>query len=99
MALVCDLDDAGTDPQNQFVSLSGYIGTVASWRDFEASIGRVMDDAEVCYIRGRDLWANDGDYDGWTWDDKLDFVTKLNAVLAPRVGLGLSFGTLTEPVL
>lgn len=53
-----------------------------------------MDDAKVTYIRGRDLWANDGDYADWHWDDKLQFVTKLNTVLAPRVGLGLSFGTL-----
>lgn len=94
MVLVCYLDDAGTDPQNQFVSLSGYIGTLESWRTYEGEAQKVMDDFGVHYIRGRDLWATDGDYKGWKIDKKLDFITRLNNALAPCVGLALSFGTL-----
>lgn len=96
MVLVCYLDDAGTDPQNQFVSLSGFIGTLDAWAAFEDEAKSVMDEYGVSYIRGRDIWASDGDYSDqkiWTIDHKIKFIEALNEKLAPRVGLGVSFGT------
>lgn len=97
MVLVCYLDDAGTDPQNQFVSLAGFIGTVDAWAAFEEEAKTIMDRYGVSYIRGRDIYASDGDYSDqevWTINHKIEFISALNEKLAPRVGLGMSFGTL-----
>ncbi len=97
MTLVCYLDDSGTDTHNQFVSIAGFIGTIDSWAAFECDAKSIMDKYGVTYIRGRDIHASDGEYSDnavWTRNRKGQFIADLNAALAPKVGLALSFGTL-----
>ena len=94
MTLVCYLDDSGTDAANSMVTIGGYIGTQESWRAFELDARRVMNEYGVTYIRGRDIHSNNGEYAGWTTDKKTEFITRLNQVLAPLVGLAISCATL-----
>ena len=94
MALVCYLDDSGTDPQCPYVVMAGYLTTLDSWQVFEAEAAKVMERYGVTYIRGRDLFASDGDYEGWTFDQKVRFITEINAVLSPNIGIALTFACL-----
>ncbi len=99
MVLVCYLDDSGTGIESPIVTLSGFVGTLDSWSAFEREAKPVLDAANVTYVRGRDIFSSKGEYKDpkWTVERKLDLIRSLNEKLAPRLGLGLSFGTLKEP--
>lgn len=94
MALVCYLDDSGTNPQDKIVALAGFIGTIDSWAAFEVDAQRIMDEYGVTYIRGMDIYQNDGEYKNWTIDKKCEFISRLNQALVPNVGLVISCSTL-----
>lgn len=94
MTLVCYLDDSGTDKENSLVTMAGYIGTADSWRAFEESAHTILDEHGISIVHAKELYSNDGEFAGWSIDKKCKFIQKLNAVLAPRVGLAISFSTL-----
>ena len=94
MALVCYLDDSGTNKHDTIVSLAGFIGTIDSWSDFEIDAQVIMKEYQVNYIRGMDIYHTDGDYKGWSIDKKLGFIRRLNKALSPRVGCAISCSTL-----
>lgn len=96
MVLVCYLDDSGTDTHNPLVTLAGYIGTVRSWAAFERDARGIVDRFGLTHIRGMDLWKTKGEFKGWPYDRKVEFVAAINRALAPCVGLGVSFSTLKE---
>ena len=94
MVLVCYLDDSGTDAANPLVAIAGYIGTVDAWRAFESDAAIITREFQVNDLHGKALHDGEGDFEGWTIAKKSEFIRRINEVLAPRVGLAISFATL-----
>ena len=94
MSLVCYLDDSGTDKANPFVTMAGYVGTVDAWRAFENEARPLLNEFGVSVVHAKEFYSNDNEYEGWSIDKRCDFIRRINAVLAPRVGLAVSFSTL-----
>lgn len=92
--LVCYLDDSGTDSHNPLVTMAGYIGTVDAWEAFELQAAEFFTSWSISLLHGREFYNNDGEFKGWKIDDRLEFVRQFNRILAPRVGLAVSFSTL-----
>jgi hypothetical protein len=91
VTLVLYLDDSGTEVASPLVVMAGHIGSVPAWQAFEEEASAILREFGVTYVRGKDIQEGDGEYAGWSFERKREFIGKLNKALAPRIGPAISF--------
>ena len=88
--LICYLDDSGKDSHNPSTTLAGYVARDTEWHLFEEHVGSVFKESGVEVLHAIDLHQTKGDFKGWDLANKLEFVSRVCAAMAPHIPLGLS---------
>ena len=80
--VVCYLDDSGKDPHNPITTLAGYVARDTEWHLFEENVVPVFKEFGVEVLHAIELHHTKGDFKGWDWTKKLEFVSRVCRAMA-----------------
>ncbi len=86
------IDESGVHDDSPVLTVAAYLGTPGRWANFTDKWSATLDSRGVKIFHATDCSALQGEFSGWTVDDKNKFVAGLLPIIPEFIGVGFAAG-------